>query len=276
MSVARGSSALVLLVLALTALAATGCGSSDEGQKRPDPVTSTDAKDLATLPLADAGTQGGDAAGSQGQGRSVEARKLEQIEKRLNALETEFAELKPAIKRLVLVEYDIRVLLDKMETVAYREAAGRGAGPAGGTGRDAAISGAQLVPLGAAAPATAAPPAAAPPAATPPGEPATLAIEPVQPPARPAAAATAASGSFGLHLASYGGQDTLDRGWSILRKRFAGELAGMQHAGQSVELGGTRGRVLRLVAGPVADRARAQAVCGSLERAGQYCKVVRF
>jgi hypothetical protein len=78
---------------------------------------------------------------------------------------------------------------------------------------------------------------------------------------------------FAAHLASYRGRTAAERGWRILSRRYATLLAPLQPAYVPVDLG-ARGRFLRLLAVPFADRGAARALCRRLRQAGQFCQPV--
>lgn len=260
-----GPTALVALGL----LGLVGCGTGSDDPSIPDGIPAAKVDTLPELSIETPAPGTASTAAPQGAGPAVEDRKLQQIEKRLNALETELADLRPMIQRLSLVEYDIRVLVDKMEAVTFQQAASGGAANQPQTGLGATgLSPAPLVPLGPVP--VGAPPDAATPAPTD-TTPAPLTIA-----APRTGPAPQASGGFGLHLASYKRESNLAKGWEILRKRYPGQLTGLDHVAKSANLGGGKGTVWRLVSGPVADRSTALELCGALDRAGQYCRVVTF
>ncbi len=96
-------------------------------------------------------------------------------------------------------------------------------------------------------------------------------------PDKPAPVAVAAlpngAGGFGLHIASYKNQSNVDPGWRQLKRRYGEVLDGYEPVVKRVDLG-TKGVFYRLMAGPVTDRATAQARCRVLSQRGQYCKVI--
>jgi cell division septation protein DedD len=110
-------------------------------------------------------------------------------------------------------------------------------------------------------------PAAAKPApATPAATPAPAAPEKAAP--APVAAPASASGSVAVHLASFRSEERARIGWTELQDRHAA-LKGLEPRISRIDIPG-QGTYYRLLAGPVTDRAAAEALCGRLTT--QYCK----
>ncbi len=90
---------------------------------------------------------------------------------------------------------------------------------------------------------------------------------------RPATAAAPAepAGGFAVHLASYKSESAARDGWAQLRKRHGALLGALAPSVTRVELPG-KGVFWRLKAGPLSDRAAAEALCAKLEARKQYCE----
>jgi len=92
--------------------------------------------------------------------------------------------------------------------------------------------------------------------------------------AAPAPAASAsAGGSAKVQLASLKEQSAAQSTWAALQKKFPSELGSLSASYERVELG-DKGTYYRLQAGPLKDRATAQALCQKLEAGKQGCIVV--
>jgi len=100
---------------------------------------------------------------------------------------------------------------------------------------------------------------------------------PLAAPAQPAKEASAAAGSFGIHLASYQLKGSVADGWAEYRKAYGAVLDGLEPRVASVDLHDGRGTLYRLKAGPFASAAAAAAACKKVESfPGGYCKVMDF
>ncbi len=86
----------------------------------------------------------------------------------------------------------------------------------------------------------------------------------------PDAGDSAASGTVAVHLASFRTQDRVQSGWAELQARHPA-LKSLDLSVSQISLPG-QGTFYRLLAGPVADRAAAERLCGTLN--AQYCKPV--
>ena len=90
----------------------------------------------------------------------------------------------------------------------------------------------------------------------------------------PAPATTAAAGGTArVQLASLPEQAQAQATWTQLQRKFPAELGGLSPSFERVDLG-ARGIYFRLQAGPLRDRAAAQALCEKLSAAKQGCLVV--
>jgi cell division septation protein DedD len=107
-------------------------------------------------------------------------------------------------------------------------------------------------------------------AATPPAPAATPA--PAAAPAARTVTATA-GGSAKIQLASLKDQAAATATWTALQKKFPAELGGLQPSYERVEIA-DKGTFIRLQAGPLKDRADAQAACSALAAKNQGCIVV--
>ncbi len=74
-----------------------------------------------------------------------------------------------------------------------------------------------------------------------------------------------------VHLASYRSIKQAERGWAQIRRAHAKLLGGMQHEVSKVTLGKKR-TYFRLKVGPLADNAKAKALCQSLKTRRQFCE----
>ncbi|MFN3399280.1 MAG: SPOR domain-containing protein [Ferrovibrio sp.] len=121
---------------------------------------------------------------------------------------------------------------------------------------------------------------------TPPSQPARTAAAPTPAPAQtqsqapaatPAPAArtvtATAGGSAKIQLASLKDQAAATATWNALQKKFPAELGGLQPSYERVEIA-DKGTFIRLQAGPLKDRAEAQAACSALAAKNQGCIVV--
>ncbi|MFA7430462.1 MAG: SPOR domain-containing protein [Rhodospirillaceae bacterium] len=93
-------------------------------------------------------------------------------------------------------------------------------------------------------------------------------VAPAPTAASEAAAPTASSGAVAVHLASFRSEERARIGWTELQARHP-SLKGMEMRVSQIDLPG-QGTFYRLLAGPVADRAAADALCSTLKP--QYCK----
>jgi hypothetical protein len=116
------------------------------------------------------------------------------------------------------------------------------------------------------APRTAAAPAPAPRAA------ATQAPAPAATAVAPTVTATP-GGSAKIQLASLKDQPAATATWNALQKKFPAELGGLTPSYEKVEIA-DKGTFIRLQAGPLKDRATAQAACAALAAKNQGCIVV--
>ncbi len=72
------------------------------------------------------------------------------------------------------------------------------------------------------------------------------------------------------HVASFAGMAEAERGWPALTRRFAA-LQGLTPRYVEVDLGGSRGKVVRVLLGGFVDRDAARAYCFDLRREGLFC-----
>lgn len=95
------------------------------------------------------------------------------------------------------------------------------------------------------------------------------------PAAAPAARTVTATagGSAKIQLASLKDQAAATATWTALQKKFPAELGGLQPSYERVEIA-DKGTFIRLQAGPLKDRADAQAACSALAAKNQGCIVV--
>ncbi len=103
-------------------------------------------------------------------------------------------------------------------------------------------------------------------------QPQTPAAAPAPAPAARTVTATP-GGSARIQLASLKDQAAATATWNALQRRFPAELGGLQPSYERVEIA-DKGTFIRLQAGPLKDRAEAQAVCSALAAKNQGCIVV--
>ncbi len=84
-----------------------------------------------------------------------------------------------------------------------------------------------------------------------------------------------ATGTAAVHLASYKDPKNADKGWSQLSKSYSDLLGPLSPVVKRVDLG-SKGIYHRLHAGPLPDRARAEALCKALKQRGVYCKPAKL
>lgn len=113
---------------------------------------------------------------------------------------------------------------------------------------------------------------AQPQAVTPPSQPARTAAAPTPAPAARSVTATP-GGSAKIQLASLKDQAAATSTWNQLQKKFPEILGGLQPSYERVEIA-NKGTFIRLQAGPLKDRAAAQAACTALAAKNQGCIVV--
>lgn len=90
--------------------------------------------------------------------------------------------------------------------------------------------------------------------------------------AQPAASTSVGSSGFGLHLASYKSEASVDTGWKRLKGQLPGLIDGMNPVVKRVDLG-SKGVFYRLHAAPVTNQAAAADLCRQIKARGAYCKV---
>lgn len=80
---------------------------------------------------------------------------------------------------------------------------------------------------------------------------------------------------FGVHLASYRGEEEARAGWRKLQRENPDELGLLEPRIEAVDLEG-RGHFLRLIGGGFSTAETAAALCGKLQAKGVYCSVTGF
>ncbi|WP_428247416.1 SPOR domain-containing protein [Ferrovibrio sp.] len=75
---------------------------------------------------------------------------------------------------------------------------------------------------------------------------------------------------FAGHVASFKNQGEAERGWVALSKRFS-ILQGLTPRYVEVDLGGSRGKTVRVLLGGFIDRDGARAYCYDMRREGLFC-----
>ncbi|EKE76532.1 hypothetical protein [Oceanibaculum indicum] len=233
--------------------------------------------------------------------------RLDELDSRITGLQKQFQAAEPAISRLTRIDGDIRALLSQMEgavaarsqdaPVAKAVTSNPRLEPKAGSDQTSLTMATPIgrpvsppvAPLSAPSPATpSAPPSG--PLSDPgslrlslspqPGQntPAMKAAEPAPRPAAPppqpvpqrAPAAIPEALTAAIHLASYRSLENARDGWRILQRRYPSELGTLVPMVLEVDLGGGRGRMLRLQASAL-TQAEAQSLCERLKQAGQYC-----
>ncbi len=99
------------------------------------------------------------------------------------------------------------------------------------------------------------------------------AARPAATPTAPATAPAAGGGSARVQLASLPEQAQAQSTWAALQKKFPGELGSLSASYERVDIPG-KGVFFRVQAGPLRDRAAAQALCEKLSAQKQGCIVV--
>lgn len=231
--------------------------------------------------------------------------RLDELDSRITGLQQQFQAAEPAISRLTRIDGDIRALLSQMEgAVAARSQDAPVARAV--TSRPASRADQTTLTMATPVGPLAAPPAqlltaspSAPPAGAPAGplsDPNSLRLSLSPEPARnmpapqqaasqqtapqqvtpqqasPQRAQTAMPEALtaAVHLASYRSVENARDGWRILQRRHPAELGTLVPMVLEVELGGERGRMLRLQASALTP-GEARNLCERLKRAGQFC-----
>jgi tetratricopeptide (TPR) repeat protein len=86
------------------------------------------------------------------------------------------------------------------------------------------------------------------------------------------AAARPTRPSPGVHLASYRSRAAAEKGWAALSASHKALLGNYRPFITRVDLGSGKGIYFRLFAGPLADTAAANSLCGQLRERRQYCR----
>jgi len=79
-------------------------------------------------------------------------------------------------------------------------------------------------------------------------------------------------GGSGVHLASFRSRANANKGWAQLQKAHSSLLGGLKPSIKRVNLGSRKGTFYRLIAGPLANSAAADALCRRLKARRQFCK----
>jgi len=90
----------------------------------------------------------------------------------------------------------------------------------------------------------------------------------------PEVAAKAGEGGYAVHLASFRTREAAEREWKRLGAAYGKLLGGLDARFPRVDLGAEKGVYYRLLAGPLADAARARALCQALRKHKVECRVV--
>ncbi|PPR60836.1 MAG: hypothetical protein CFH08_02360 [Alphaproteobacteria bacterium MarineAlpha3_Bin7] len=75
-----------------------------------------------------------------------------------------------------------------------------------------------------------------------------------------------------VHIASFRSKKAADRGWAQLKRAHRALIGKLNPEITKVNLGGNKGVFYRLVVGPLASNADADAICRKLKRRRQYCE----
>jgi len=89
-----------------------------------------------------------------------------------------------------------------------------------------------------------------------------------------AKAGEAGEGGYAVHLASFRTRDAAEREWKRLGAAYGKLLGGLEARFPRVDLGAEKGVYYRLLAGPLADAARARELCQALRKHKVECRVV--
>ncbi len=79
--------------------------------------------------------------------------------------------------------------------------------------------------------------------------------------------------AFGVQLGSYGKPEMANAGWKVLRRQYGPLLENWDHLVKRVDLGSSRGKFYRLIAGPARSRTSAEALCSAIKARGKSCLV---
>jgi hypothetical protein len=99
---------------------------------------------------------------------------------------------------------------------------------------------------------------------------------PAPAPAPMVAAPPAPVTQYGAHVGSFKSREAAERAWPILGRQSAVIKGAARHAVYSIDLGGSKGMMYRLVAGPSPTKAEAVKVCEAIKADGAYCRVVAY
>ena len=83
------------------------------------------------------------------------------------------------------------------------------------------------------------------------------------------------TGVYRIQMSSLRSQSVVQKSWASLRKRHRDLLGRLSLSIESTTLSGGRGTYHRMQAGPLASRARANALCANLKKRKQSCIVVK-
>ncbi|MGH6939925.1 SPOR domain-containing protein [Hypericibacter sp.] len=93
-------------------------------------------------------------------------------------------------------------------------------------------------------------------------------------PAAPATTQTATAGNYKVQLVALKSEDAAKSAWTNFQKKYPDLLNALSLTIDKIDLGGN-GIFYRVQAGPLADRAAANDLCGKLGQRGQSCIVVK-
>jgi len=84
------------------------------------------------------------------------------------------------------------------------------------------------------------------------------------------------TGKFGLHLASYRSEESANRGWEVLKRRYEAELGDLGFTLKRFTPRTGRGDFFRLIAGGFETKAEADQACRPLRNRRQYCQALQL
>lgn len=85
---------------------------------------------------------------------------------------------------------------------------------------------------------------------------------------------SATIGNYGVHLASYKALENIEKGWVTLQKDHTALLANLEPYVRTFTNSSKGGTYKRLIAGPIASTAEADALCKKLKQSGVWCQAV--
>jgi cell division septation protein DedD len=85
---------------------------------------------------------------------------------------------------------------------------------------------------------------------------------------------TASKSEFGVHIGSFHSEERAELGWTLFGSRYGTALKDAPHLVVSVDLGESKGKMYRVLAGPFETAAEGTALCNRVKAQGGYCRVL--